>query len=170
MNRTFLAAALFAAFVATVFGANWALEHYGIVPVGFGLMAPAGVYFAGLAFGLRDGLQEVGGRMAVVAAIVVGAACSYIVSPTFALASGIAFLVSELADFAVYTPLRDRTLVGAVVASNVVGAIFDSILFLHLAGLPLELWKGQVVAKTYMVIPAVLLLWVIRGRREPARR
>ncbi len=161
-----LAVALFVSFVGTVFAANWALETYGIVPIGFGLMAPAGVYFAGLAFGLRDGLQEVGGRKAVVAAILTGGVCSYLVSPAFAVASGVAFLVSELADFAVYTPLRDRTLVGGVVASNIVGAVVDSIIFLHLAGLPIELWKGQVVAKTYMVIPAVVLLWVIRSRRS----
>jgi hypothetical protein len=37
-------------YVATIVGANWALATFGVVPVGFGLYAPAGVYFAGLAF------------------------------------------------------------------------------------------------------------------------
>ena len=36
------------AYIATIFGANWALEHYGIVGIGFGLSAPAGVLFADL--------------------------------------------------------------------------------------------------------------------------
>ena len=40
---------IFVAYVATIFGANWALSTFGLVPVGFGLLAPAGVYFAGLA-------------------------------------------------------------------------------------------------------------------------
>lgn len=164
MKKYLTAAACFAGFVATVFGANWALQHYGIVPVGFGLAAPAGVYFAGLAFGLRDALQETGGRRAVVVAILVGGAASWWVAPTFAVASAVAFLVSELADFAVYTPLRDRRLWLAVVLSNVVGAVIDSLLFLHLAGLPLELWKGQVVAKTYMVVPAVVIVRAVRRR------
>jgi hypothetical protein len=45
--------ALFAAFVAVVYGANWALDRYGVVSIGFGLMAPAGVYFAGVGFSMR---------------------------------------------------------------------------------------------------------------------
>ena len=53
---------LTALFAGTVVAANWAVNRYGIVPVGFGLMAPAGVYFAGLAFGLRDAVHETGGR------------------------------------------------------------------------------------------------------------
>ena len=30
-------------YVATIFAADWAIAAFGIVPVGFGLMAPAGV-------------------------------------------------------------------------------------------------------------------------------
>ena len=41
-------------YIATIFAANWAIVTLGPVPVGFGLVAPAGVYFAGLAFTLRD--------------------------------------------------------------------------------------------------------------------
>ena len=40
--------------VATVFAANCAINRFGIVSVGFDLHAPAAVYFAGLAFSLRD--------------------------------------------------------------------------------------------------------------------
>ena len=88
------------------------------------------VYFAGLAFTLRDFLQERLGRLWTVAAIVIGAALSALVSPQFALASGVAFLLSELADFAVYTPLRRRSWGVAIVASNLVGLTIDSALFL----------------------------------------
>jgi uncharacterized PurR-regulated membrane protein YhhQ (DUF165 family) len=116
--------------VATVFAANLAITLIGIVPVGFGLMAPAGVYFAGLAFSLRDALQETLGRRWVIVAIVLGALISAGLSAQLALASGLAFLFSELADFAVYTPLRRRSWLGAVVASNTVGVIVDSALFL----------------------------------------
>ncbi len=50
-------------YVATIFVANWAIiAAFGVVPVGFGLMAPAGVYFAGLAFTFRDLTQEKLGR------------------------------------------------------------------------------------------------------------
>jgi hypothetical protein len=42
------------AYIATIFGANYAIEHVGFVTVAPGLMAPAGVYFVGLALVLRD--------------------------------------------------------------------------------------------------------------------
>src|SRR5215218_3036394 len=93
-------------YVATIFAANWAISTFGVVPVGFGLVAPAGVYFAGLAFTLRDLTQESLGRPWTVGAILVGAAISALISPQFAIASGLAFLVSETADYLVYTPLR----------------------------------------------------------------
>ena len=41
-------------YIATIFAANWAISTFGIIPVGFGLLALAGVYFAGLTFTLRD--------------------------------------------------------------------------------------------------------------------
>src|SRR5918993_5650960 len=114
-------------YVATIFAANWAIATFGIVPVGFGLAAPAGVYFAGLAFTLRDLVQEQLGRTWTVLAILTGAAVSAVISPQFALASGVAFLLSELADFAVYSPLRRRNWLMAVALSNTVGLVADSI-------------------------------------------
>ena len=62
-------------------------------------------------------------------------------------ASTTAFLLSELADFAVFTPLQKRGLVLAVLASGVVGLIADSILFLWLAFGSLEFLDGQVLGK-----------------------
>jgi uncharacterized PurR-regulated membrane protein YhhQ (DUF165 family) len=150
------------AFVGTVFAANWALQTYGFVPVGFGLEAPAGVYFVGLAFLLRDTTQRFGGRHLVVVAILVGAACSYFVSPTFAFASGAAFLISELADFAVYTPLARRSFVGGVVASNVVGTVVDSALFLWLAFGSLAFIEGQIVGKMWVTAAALPFLLFAR--------
>lgn len=44
-----------------------------------------------------------------------------------AVASGAAFLFSELADFAVFQPLRERRWLAAVVASNLVGLVIDSV-------------------------------------------
>lgn len=162
---------LFAGFVATVVGANWALQRYGIVPVGLGLSAPAGVYFAGAAFGLRDALHELGGRGWVLAAIATGALVSYVIEDAatipgghvpIAVASAAAFMLSELADLVVYSPLRDRNWPTAVVASNVVGAVVDSVLFLWLAFGSLDHLAGQVWGKTLMVVPALVVVWKVR--------
>ena len=156
MRRIGLVAA--AAYIATIFAANWAIDRYGPVSVGFGLMAPAGVYFAGLAFTLRDITQNTLGPRAVLGAIVVGAGTSALVDPSLAFASATAFLVSELADFAVYTPLRRRGWLKAVVASNVVGLCLDSVLFLWLAFDSLDFLRGQLVGKAWMTAAFVALL------------
>lgn len=150
-------------FVATVFGANWAIETFGFVPVGFGLEAPAGVYFAGLGFTFRDFTQDRLGKRWVLAAIAIGAFLSWFVAPAFAVASGIAFLFSELADFAVYTPLRARHRLWAIGLSNTVGAVIDSALFLWLAFGSLDFIAGQVVGKTWVTLATVAVVW--RWRR-----
>lgn len=46
-TRTALATLAIAAYLACILGANAAIQHYGIISVGFGLAAPAGVYFIG---------------------------------------------------------------------------------------------------------------------------
>lgn len=165
-SRTAGAAAT-AAYVLTIFAANWAIQRFGVVPVGFGLVAPAAVWFAGLAFTLRDIVHDTLGRAVVVGAIMVGALASALVAPSFALASGVAFLVSELADFAVYTPLRKRSWLGAVLASNVVGLVLDSVLFLWLAFRSLDFLPGQVVGKLWMTLAAVAVWGGVRARVLP---
>lgn len=155
-------------YIATIFAANWLISRYGAVPVGFGLAAPAGVFAAGVALTLRDVTQDTLGRRATVAAILAGAALSYLVSPTFAAASCIAFLVSETVDFAVYTPLRGRSWLGAVALSNTAGLLLDSALFLSLAFGSLEFLPGQVVGKAWMTLLAVAVLGV--GRRAVLAR
>lgn len=159
-----------ALFIGTVFGANWALSTWGFVPVGFGLMAPAGVFFAGLAFTCRDMLHEARGRRAVLVAIIAGAGLSWFIEPTFAIASGVAFLVSELGDFAVYSPLRARGWLRAVAASNAVGLVLDSALFLWLAFGSLDFIEGQVIGKAYMTALAIVVLWIARRYVVPFRR
>lgn len=68
-RRRVIGAGCALALVLTVWAANLALERWGFVPVGFGYLAPAGVYFAGLAFVLRDLTHEAAGRWVVLAAI-----------------------------------------------------------------------------------------------------
>lgn len=169
--------ALFA-FIATIWAANYAVEHWGFVSVGFGLTAPAGVYFAGLAFTLRDIVHRALGRAAVVAAILLGTALAYLISDgvtlegglvSLAVASAVAFLLSEFADMTVYEPLREREWVVAVVASNIVGLIVDSLLFLWLAFGSLAFLNGQIVGKAWVTLaalPIVLLLRLIPFERR----
>jgi uncharacterized PurR-regulated membrane protein YhhQ (DUF165 family) len=149
-------------YVGVIFAANWAVRRFGIVSVGFGLRAPAAVYFVGLAFTLRDLVQNILGRSVSLLAIVAGALVSAAVSPALALASGLAFFTSELADFVVYTPLLQRGWIIALVPANLAGCVVDSLVFLSLAFGSLSLLDGQVLGKAWMTGLAVLLLAPIR--------
>lgn len=152
-------------YIGTIVLANIALLLWGLVPVGFGLVAPAGVFFAGFALTARDLTQEALGRRGVLVAIGAGALLSAVLSPALALASGSAFLLSELADFAVYTPLARRSWIGAVALSNTVGAVVDSVLFLWLAFGSLDFLAGQLVGKWEATLLVLPILWWVQRRR-----
>lgn len=157
-----------AGFIATIFAANWIVAEYGVINIGFGLMAPAAVLVVGLAFTLRDLVHRALGAPAVFAAVIVGAGLSALVSPQFALASGAAFLVSETADLLVYQRIAKRNWLAGVAASNVVGLTVDSVIFLWLAFGSLAFLPGQLVGKAYMTAIALVLLAIARPKLEPA--
>lgn len=166
------AALVAAALIGSVVLANVVTSRFGLIPAGFGLMVPAGTYAAGLALGLRDALHQLGGVRWVLGAIAAGVGVSALVGDgRIALASAVAFGLAELVDLLVYLPLRRRGWRRAVVASNVVGALVDSALFLVVAGFPLtwEAVAGQVLVKAVWLTLLGLAVGevVTRVRREP---
>lgn len=163
MNRRFIAPAALAAYLATIPAANWLIAHVGVVPVGFGQVAPAGVYMAGLALVLRDLAREVAGRAWVIAAMAAGVALSYVLAdPALATASAVAFAVAESLDYGAYEPLRRRNLTAAVGLAAAVGLVADSLLFLSLAFHSLAFLPGQLVGKAEMTLAAVAIVWARR--------
>jgi uncharacterized PurR-regulated membrane protein YhhQ (DUF165 family) len=172
-NRPTVATITLVGYLATIPAANWAVTHYGAVPVGFGYTAPAGVYLVGLALVLRDLARETAGRLPVLAAIVVGTLVSYwLATPALATASAAAFALTETLDMAVYEPLRRRGLTVAMLASNAVGLLADSVLFLKLAFGNLTFLPGQILGKTWMTLAAVGVLIALQqahGRTEAAK-
>ncbi|MBX9944528.1 MAG: VUT family protein [Reyranella sp.] len=185
LKRKAEALGYFLGFIACIPMANWMIGHVGTVcvpqgpclvpvapwgPGGMPLMAPSGVLMIGLALVLRDLVQRRLGRFVAITAIVAGAALSGAVAPpALIVASATAFLLSELADFAVYTPLQSRGLVLAVFASGVVGLVVDSVLFLWLAFGNLDYLAGQILGKLWMVLLALPVVYWIR-KREIAHR
>jgi queuosine precursor transporter len=131
------------------------------------LLAPSGVLVVGIAFVLRDLVQRRLGKGWTLLAIALGAVLSALLAPPpLVVASSSAFAISELADFAVYTPLQRRGLVLAVLASSLVGLVVDSLLFLQLAFGSLDFLAGQVVGKAWMVLVSLPLVAWLRRRDE----
>ena len=159
--------------------ANWLIGHVGVVcvpqgpclaPVAPGLLAPSGVLAAGAALVLRDVVQRCLGLGWGLGAIVIGSAISALLAPApLVLASALAFLLSEAADAAIYTPLQRRRLMLAVVLSSAVGLVVDSVVFLHLAFGSLDFLAGQVVGKAWAVLFSVpMIRWLRRVAPTPA--
>lgn len=166
-------ALLAVAYLAAIMLANWATATYGLVPAGFGLAVTAGTYAAGLALAVRDAVQDAAGARLAVALVVFGSAVSALLANgQIALASGAAFLLAELLDMAVYTPLRRRGLRRAVALSNVVGAVADTVVFLLVAGFPLTATSlgGQLLVKAVWVTGAYLALVEVARRALPRDR
>jgi uncharacterized PurR-regulated membrane protein YhhQ (DUF165 family) len=100
------------------------------------------------------------GRVWVLALVIAGAALSLLVSPpALAIASAAAFLLSELADFAVYDRLRRRGMALAVLLSGLVGAALDSLLFSWLAFGTVAWAPGLILAKVYASALFAAWLW-----------
>lgn len=169
-TKTKVGIAVAAVYIGAIVAANYVTNHYGLVAVGFGLTATAGTYLAGCALMLRNVVQDTLGRPVVIMAIVVGAALSALTSPALAVASGVAFGLSETLDMAVYTPLRTRGWARAVIPASLLGALVDTFVFLYLADFPVTPAgvAGQLVGKTWAVwVPVALVLIMRKVRRGP---
>ncbi len=165
------------AFVATVWLANWLVNHYGPIRVWpTNLRAPAGVYAVGLAFLLRDTCQRFGGQKLALGLIALGTALSVIVSWQLAFASGSAFAVSEIVGLALFLALGG-TIAGplrlgaAVVVASLAAAALDSFVFLWLAPTFIPgtsnvhlFFEGQFVAKISVLALAVPFVLLARKR------
>lgn len=155
---------------------NWVIMNVGLVcpsdgpcliPVWPGLWAPSGVLLAGFSLVLRDLVHHCLGWRWALAAIFAGSALSGLVSePSLVIASVSAFLFAELADFAVYAPMKKRYPAMAVIVSGLAGSFVDSAIFLSLAFGSVEFLAGQVLGKFWMSLIAGMMIAVWRRFKE----
>ena len=149
------------AYVLSIVLVNIGFVYVPMMPL-FGEMFPPMTLLVGLIFILRDYAQrEVGHRVLI--AMAVGAILSYIMADPFvAVASVIAFAISELVDWAVYTytdrPLRDRILL-----SSAIGTPVDSAIFLLILGFFSPLGFALMVAGK--MLAALIIWWRLRDER-----
>ncbi|MFD6091265.1 VUT family protein [Oerskovia sp. NPDC060338] len=153
-----------AAFIGAVVTANVVTSHMGLVPVGFGLLAPAGTYAAGAALLARDFVHKQGGRRWSLGAIGVAAILSWFMStPEIAIASVAAFVVAELVDLCIFVAVRRRGFIRAAFTSNLISAPLDTFVFLTIAGFPLtvDTMLGQIVGKLLWATALPLAIYAL---------
>jgi queuosine precursor transporter len=151
--------------------ANWLASKY-VVHVPFTTyVAPAGVFCIGAVLVFRDWLQQLAGLRYTLLLVPIGGAASYLIGVAagwtslqkIAIASVVAFVVSETTEAAVFTPIRQRSLTTAVALSATVGNAIDSALFLWLAFGSEAFFPGNFVGKVEAIAVGVALT---AGRRR----
>jgi queuosine precursor transporter len=161
--RTF--APLAAGYVGLVVLANWLASAYVVrVPL-TPYSAPAGVFAIGGILVLRDWLQQLHGLWRTMPLVYAAGLLSWGIGDLagwtslekIAVASVIAFTISETVEAIVFTPLRNRSLTLGVALSATVGVALDSWVFLSLAFGSLAFFRGQFFGKLEMVALGTLL-------------
>lgn len=160
-----LFAPLALAYVGLAVLANWLASKY-VVTVPFtAYLAPAGVFCIGAILVLRDWMQQLKGLRWTMPLVPLAGGISYAVGKAagwtslekIAVASVVAFVVSETVEALVFTPLRRRNLTLAVALSATVGNALDSFLFLSLAFGSQAFFMGNFVGKLEAITLGVLL-------------
>ena len=106
-------------------------------------------------------------RLAAIGTLYGEAAAELGAPPSLVIASAVAFGLSELADWTVYTPLARRNLSAAVLAAGIVGSVVDSAVFLSIAFGTLDFMVGQVIGKGWATLAVLPLLPAFRRALAP---
>jgi uncharacterized PurR-regulated membrane protein YhhQ (DUF165 family) len=147
------------AYVVSIVLVNIGFVYVAPVPLLGEMFSPMSL-LVGVIFILRDFAQrEIGHK--VLGAMAIGAVLSYLMADPFvAIASVVAFTISELADWAVYTftkkPLGQRILI-----SSAVGTPIDSAVFLWMLGFFTPV--GCLLMIVAKMLSAVLIWWRIKN-------
>jgi queuosine precursor transporter len=149
-----------AAYVAAIVLVNWLFTALAPWSTPFGDLYFANVV-VGFVFVLRDYAQRQVGHKVLLATLVAGLITYVMVDPAIAVASITAFILSELADWAIYSfwkkPLQQRILVSSLVAVPL-----DTFAFQHLAGyLSGAAFSTEVLSK---VLGVLLVWWLLKLR------
>ena len=149
-------------YIALIVLVNWGFTVVPLMEMPGGEKWPPMSLIVGLIFVARDYAQrEIGHR--VIVAMLIAAALSYVMaSPFVAVASLAAFLISEFADWAIYSftkkPLHERILWSSAIATPVDSAVFLAVIN-HLS------WSG-VIAMSVSKMIAALVVWKILRKRH----
>ena len=148
-------------YVALIVTVNYGFSVVPLVKLPDGTMWPPLSLVVGFIFVVRDFAQrEIGHK--VLLAMLVGAALSYVMAdPYVAVASAAAFLVSEVADWLVYS-LTKRPLSQRIIYSSLLSAPLDSAVFLF--GIGHFSIAGVLTMTASKLVGAFIVWWMVRKR------
>lgn len=158
-------------FLLSIVAANVAVSELRPVHVGFGLIAPAGVYFVALTLALRDLVQRFSGPLGLCVAGVGGVALSFVLADSQVVwASVAAFVVSFLIDTLIFTLAARKGLAmwKAVLISGLISLVPDTYVFCYTAGFP-DFIPGQLLGKAYGTLIYAAGLWVAGDQPKDQR-
>ena len=122
-----------------------------------------GVLIVGLVFVARDFAQREIGHRVIVAMAIAAVLSYYMANPYVAVASVVAFVISEGADWAIYS-FTGRSFADRILISSVIATPLDSAVFLYMIG---HISVVGVVLMTLSKMVGALIVWhLVRTRSE----
>jgi uncharacterized PurR-regulated membrane protein YhhQ (DUF165 family) len=164
-------------YMSSIIIANLAVAELGLITWFGWLTFPAGAIFIGLTFSLRDFVQREWGDRDVwyfmIASTVITTFMGLILSnlpiPLWrvAIASAIAFIISEAIDWSVYYFMK-KDIIWRICVSNIFSTPIDSILFVGIAFGSFSLFEppvyGQTIVKYLSGLLVIPVIWYYRKK------
>lgn len=148
-------------YIILIVAVNYGFSVVPLLPTPWGDMFPPMSLVVGFIFVARDFAQREIGHKVILAMLVAGVISYFMASPYVAIASVTAFLISEFADWAVYSftkkPFHQRVLL-----SSALGTPIDSAVFLAMIG---HFTLTGVVMMTVAKMLGALVVWQMMRRR-----
>jgi uncharacterized PurR-regulated membrane protein YhhQ (DUF165 family) len=150
-------------YIALIVFVNWSFDVIPLVDLPGGEKWPPAAIITGLIFVARDFAQREIGHKVIVAMLLAGAISYVMAGPVVAGASVAAFLVSEFADWCIYS-FTGRTFSERILISSAVSTPLDSLVFLYLIGHASV--TGVVLMTLSKMVGAFVVWWLVRRRER----
>ncbi|AGC35755.1 hypothetical protein ACP46_gp70 [Rhizobium phage RHEph06] len=151
-------------YVASVVMVNIGFSYVPLIPTDFGLLSPM-AFVVGAVFVIRDFAQRQSGHFVLVAMLAATVASYLLADPFVAIASALAFITSEVADYLLYSftkkPFHHRVLISSLVSTPIDTAVF----LLGIQNFTTGTFVLMVLSKLVAAV-VIFLLYKARGERQ----
>jgi queuosine precursor transporter len=154
-------------YIISILAVNWLFAPSQLVEgVTFWKTAWGDLFLANLVVGavfvLRDYAQREIGHRILVATLVAGVLTYFMVDPAIAVASLVAFVISETADWSVFSFWK-KSVQSRILVSSLIAVPLDTVVFQHLAG---YLTPAAFIMEVLSKAVGVYIVWQLLKMRE----